>query len=273
MSKFKNQVVWITGCSSGIGKELAKEFAKEGAKLVLSARRTSNLEALAKELNQSGTEVLISTCDVTQDGDCERSVGETLAKFGQLDVVVANAGFGVVGKAENLKVEDYKRQFETNVYGVLRTVYASLPALKKSRGRLAITGSVTGFVTLPGNSPYTMSKHCVKALSYALYHELAPYGIAVTHIAPGFVTSEIRQVDNLGVHHPHSKERLPLWLQMPTAVAARKIVKAVAARRRERILTGHGYWAVFFASHFPNLFAFAIRHMGLKARQQPEFAQ
>lgn len=270
MSKFQNQVVLITGASSGIGEALARVFASHGAKLVLAARRTDALKKLESELSAKGVEVLCSKCDVTKDGDCETTVKEAIAKFGKLDVVVANAGFGVVGNLESLRLEDYKRQFDTNVYGVLRTVYAALPALKQTSGRLAIIGSVTGFLSLPGNSPYTMSKHCVKALCDALYHEFRPYGISVTHIAPGFVTSEIRRVDNLGIHHEGAKEGLPLWLQMPTMTAAKKIFKAIYLRKRVRVVTAHGYWAVWIGTHFPGFFAFAIKSFGLAARGEPK---
>ncbi len=273
MLKFKNQVVLITGASSGIGEALAKEFAAHGAKLVLAARRTEQLTKVSEELMKVGTETLVSRCDVTKDGDCENTVKEALAKFGRIDVVIANAGFGVVGNLEKLRLADYTRQFDTNVYGVLRTVYATLPALKQSKGRLAIVGSVTGFLSLPGNTPYTMSKHCVKALCDALYHEFKPYGISVTHIAPGFVTSEIRRVDNLGIHHAAAKESLPLWLQMPAVTAAKKMLKAIYCKKRVRIVTAHGYWAVFLGTHFPGIFAFAIRHIGLTARAQPDIAK
>ncbi len=273
MPQFKKKVVLITGASSGIGEGLAKQFAKQGAQLVLAARRVENLQKLSDELTKQGVETLVCRCDVTFAGDCEKMVESAMQKFGKIDVVVANAGFGVVGKFETLKPEDYRRQFETNIYGVLNTLYASLNALKASKGRLALVGSVTGFVTLPGNSPYTMSKHAIRSLSYALYYELKSYGISVTHIAPGFVTSEIRRVDNLGNHHPQVQETLPKWIQMPTAKAAKKIVKAIYQRRRERILTGHGYWAVFAASHFPNLFAFLVGRVGLRARKQVQISK
>ena len=115
-----------------------------------------------------------------------------------------------------------------------------MPELRKTRGRLVLIGSVAGYISMPNASPYAMSKFAIRALALALGPELAPHGVAVTLISPGFITSEIRQVDNRGVHHPLAKDPLPAWLAMPADVAAKKIVSAAYRRRREAIITVHG---------------------------------
>jgi len=99
--------------------------------MALAARRLDRLEALAAEIGATGRRALAIPCDVTRDGDLERAAGLARAAFGKLDVVVANAGFGVVGALETLALDDYRRQFETNVFGVLRTVYATLDELRR----------------------------------------------------------------------------------------------------------------------------------------------
>lgn len=248
MSGAGEQVVWITGASSGIGEALAREWRRRGARLVLSARRVERLEALARELG--GVEwARVVPCDVTRDGDCERAVAEAWAAFGRLDVAVANAGFGVAGAFELLGVEDFKRQFETNVYGVVRTAAAALPRLKESRGRLVIIGSVAGHIGIPGGAPYSMSKFAVRSLAQTLQSEWKEKGVSVTLISPGFVDSEIRQVDNSGLYHQEYRDPIPRWLRVPTPVAARAIVNAVDARALERVITGHGKLLVFVARH------------------------
>ena len=209
MDKFQNKHVFITGASAGIGAALAHEFASQGARLTLTARRLHLLEGLAQDLIARGTEVLVETCDVTQDGDLERALEKARERFGKVDVVVANAGFGVVGKLENLKLEDSRRQFETNVFGVLRTIQCSLEDLKQTRGSLVLLGSVAGYISLPNASPYAMSKFAIRALADSLWAELAPYGIAVTLISPGFVESSIRKVDNQGVFQRASEDPMP----------------------------------------------------------------
>jgi short-subunit dehydrogenase len=263
-------VVFITGASSGIGQALAREWAQRGADLALAARRVDRLERLAAELaSQHARRPLVIPCDVTRDGDLERGVVRTLEAFGRIDVAVANAGFGVVGPVASLTLDDYRRQFETNVFGVLRTVYATLPALRASHGRLAIIGSVSGHLAMPGTSAYAMSKFAVSALARALDLEIYREGVSVTLISPGFVESEIHQVDNRGVFYLEAKNAAPRWLRMRTDRAARKIVRAVTRRRAELVFPGHGKLAVFLQRHFPWLLRGAVRTFGIKGRDEP----
>ncbi len=267
--KFRDHVVLITGASSGIGAALARELAREGAKLVLLARRRERLEDLCAELTAAGSQVLVHLGDVTQRAELDAAVALAVAHYGRLDMAIANAGFGVVGPVEKLAVGDYRRQFATNVFGVLETIQAALPELRKTRGRLLLIGSVAGYVSMPGSSPYSMSKFAVRALAEALAPELRPDGVAVTLISPGFIASEIRQVDNQGVHHGHAKERLPAWLVMPAELAAKKIVSAAYRRRREAIITVHGKVFVWLQRFAPWVFRLAARR-GVRGRGEPK---
>ncbi|MCB0404008.1 MAG: SDR family NAD(P)-dependent oxidoreductase, partial [Bdellovibrionales bacterium] len=136
-------VAVITGASSGIGEALAKVYAARGFQTVLLARRLDRTQTLAQSLSPMG---LALAADVTCDSDLHEACATTLEKYGRVDTVVANAGFGVSGLVEKLTIADYQKQFETNVYGVLRTFYAFKDALKQSRGRFAIIGSVNGYI-------------------------------------------------------------------------------------------------------------------------------
>lgn len=267
MPRFTGQTVFLTGASSGIGAALAREFAREGAALVLTARRLDRLEALAAELRASGARALAVACDVTRDGDVEAALTKAREAFGRIDVVVANAGFGVVGRFEKLSLEDFRRQFETNVFGVLRTVQAGLEDLKKSRGRLVLMGSVSGHLSAPEASPYSMSKFSVRALAEALYAELAPHGISVTLISPGFVATDIRHVDNQGLYRAEAKDPVPAWLQMPAEKAARQILRAAARGRREKIVTWHGKAFVLIGRLCPGLIPRLFRRLSRKVRR------
>lgn len=249
---FKDKVVLITGASSGIGEELARQLAQARAKVALAARRKDVLESLAEKIAAGGEHtVLAFECDVTRDGDVERAVAETVRQWGKLDVVIANAGFGIVGPLRQLTLEDYRRQFETNVFGVLRTVLAALPEIEKSKGNVVLIGSVSGWAASPGASPYAMSKFAVRALANSITPELRLAGVKVTLISPGFVASDIRRVDNQGQLHAGAKDPVPAWLIMSTKKAARQILQAVARGKREAIITGHGKLLVALERFFP----------------------
>ena len=269
MRHFEGKVVLITGASSGIGAALGREFAAQRATVALAARRADRLRTLADAITEAGGKAVPVPCDVTRDGDLERTVASIVEEFGHLDVAVANAGFGVVGAFAALAMEDYRRQFETNVFGLLRTSYAAVPELKRSRGVLVLLGSVTGYVAAPGASPYAMSKFAVRAFAESARPELAKDGVAVVLITPGFVDSEIRRVDNRGRFHADAPEPIPAWLRMPTQQAARRIVRAVARRRAEKVITVHAGLAVFLARHFPGLVRRVLRR-GRPYRTAPD---
>jgi short-subunit dehydrogenase len=269
--KFSDHAVLITGASSGIGAALARELAREGAQLVLMARRRERLDALCAELTAAGAQAIAHTGDVTRRADLHAAVAVAVERYGRLHMVVANAGFGVVGTLDELTVEDYRRQFETNVFSVLETVKACLPELRKTRGRVVLLGSVAGYISAPNASPYAMSKFAIRALGAALGPELEPSGVSVTLISPGFVASEIRQVDNRGVHHAVARDPLPSWLVMPADAAAKKIVTAAYRRQREAIVTVHGKVLVWLERFAPWVLRLAMRY-GAKGRGEPKRA-
>jgi short-subunit dehydrogenase len=267
MGSQTGKVALITGASSGIGAALARELARGGADLVLAARREERLRELAREIEAMGRRAIAVACDVTRDGDLERAVAASVETFGRLDIAVANAGFGVAGLAEDLRLDDFRRQMETNVFGVLRTLYAALPELKKTRGHFVVVGSVSGHLPTPTTSAYCMSKFAVRGFTASIHDELAAHGIAVTLVSPGFVDSDIRRVDNRGRVHEDAPDPVPAWLRVPTDRAVRTIARAIARRRREVVVTGHGKALVFLYRHAPWLVDFLIARFGTPKRR------
>lgn len=262
---FKDKSVLITGASSGIGEEMARQLAEAGAKLTLAARRWELLDTLAQSIALAGaTKPLVVQCDVTKDGDVERAVAEAVRHWGRVDIAIANAGFGVVGPIKTLSIDDYRRQFETNVFGVLRTIYAALPQIERTKGNIVIIGSVAGWTATPGASPYSMSKFAIRALANCITPELRQSGVRVTLISPGFVASNIRRIDNRGELHASAKEPVPAWLVMPTEKAVKQILRAVARGKREAIVTGHGKIFVAMERFAPWVLRAATR--GIAAR-------
>jgi NADP-dependent 3-hydroxy acid dehydrogenase YdfG len=175
----------ITGASSGIGAATARHAAQAGYRLILAARSTDKLETLAAELGGEDRAIAIR-CDVTEWDQQEAMVEGALAKFGRLDVVFANAGFGASRGFTNESPEHWRSMVLTNVYGAALTIRASLEAVKRSKGHFLLTGSVAGRRALPG-SLYSATKWAVTAMGESLRLELNDTGVRVTLIEPGMV--------------------------------------------------------------------------------------
>jgi len=159
---------------------------------------------------------------------------------------------------------------------VLRTIYAALPELEKTRGNLAIISSVSGWVATPGASPYCMSKFALRALANSITPELKLDGVKVTLISPGFVASEIRRVDNQGMLHEGAADPVPDWLVMSTDKAVRKMLRAVARGKREEIITLHGKLFVAierFAPWVNRILTARMARQGRSYRSRPKDVQ
>lgn len=262
--KFSDQVVLITGASSGIGEATAYEFAKEGAKLALIARRKDRLEMVKEKIIQNKGIAEIFVADVTNYEELKNAVEGIIRTWGKLDVVLANAGIGVPGHILQLKAEDFRRQFETNFFGVINTIETTLPYLIKQKGRLGIVGSVAGRVCTPLSAPYCSSKFAVVALSECIYYDLKPMGVSVTLINPGFVKSEIRHKNKYG-ELTNRPDPVPSFLVMPTEKAGKQIVCALYRRIPELIITKHGKLSIFFGRHFPRTYRFLLGILSRKS--------
>jgi short-subunit dehydrogenase len=249
---------------------MAEAWVRRGAWVILSARREDRLRELSQRLNALGKgRSSVVACDVTSDESMRAAAARIQAEGGPIDTVIANAGFGVSGTVAKLSLQDYQRQFDTNVYGVIRTVQAALPLLRGPGSRIGLVGSVAGHVSLPGGSAYSMSKFAVRALAESLWAELHRKGISVTLISPGFVESDIRKIDNQGRYVETEKDPLPAWLVVPREKAALEIVRGVEARRKEVVITGHGRLIVFLIRYCKCLVDFALLRM-VENRPEPK---
>jgi len=178
-------VFLITGASTGIGAATARAATAAGHRVVLAARSEDKLQALASELGGEERAIAVR-CDVTAWEDDERLVHTALDRFGRLDVVFANAGFGAKRGWLEETPEHWRDMVLTNVLGAAYTARAAIPALKESRGHLLLTSSVAGRRALAG-SLYSCTKHAVTAMGEALRQDLNDTGVRVTSIEPGMV--------------------------------------------------------------------------------------
>ena len=172
----------ITGCSSGIGKATAARLARHGWTVYATARRPETLAEL--------TDCKHLALDVTDEASMSAAVEQVLAEAGQIDALINNAGYSLSGAVETLDVEDIRREFETNVVGLVRLSQLVLPAMRShGSGRIVNIGSMGGKLTFPGGGAYHASKYAVEAFSDALRYEVAGFGVQVVLIEPGLITT------------------------------------------------------------------------------------
>ncbi len=253
MTNKKENVVWITGASSGIGKAMAFEFAKSGYKVVLSARRKELLEEIALNIQNSGGEALVVPVDIMEEQSIEKAVQTIIDSWSRMDIAVANAGFGVFGGIDQLTAKDWNRQFQGNVSGLALTIKHALPHLKQTKGRIGLVGSVGAYLPNPSLGAYGASKAAVNSIGLTMQVELMGTGVSCTTLHPGFVVSEIARIDNEGVWHPDRQDPRPSKLIWPTDKAAKVMVKAIMKRKRNYVFTTHGRILVWLQNWFPGL--------------------
>jgi len=186
--------VLITGATDGLGRAAALLLAGRGYRVFAagrSAEKRAQLDTLAREKNLP-LETL--ELDVTDDTSVQRAVAGVLAKTGAIDFLINNAGVNFTAAVEDLRLEDWRRQFETNFFGVLRVTQAVVPHMRERRsGRILMMSSVSGFVTAPTQGAYSSSKFALEAMSNALRLELYPFNVQVVLIEPGYIVTGIQQ--------------------------------------------------------------------------------
>lgn len=221
------KVVIITGASSGLGEATARYLAARGAKLVLAARRTDKLQALAAELSAAGTDVLVQATDVTDMAQVQALADATLKRFARIDVLVNNAGIMPLAPLAKLRVDEWSRMIDVNIKGVLHGVAAVLPTMTaQADGHIINIASVAGHkLFTPGGTVYSATKFAVRALSEGLRAE-APAGVRTTIVSPGAVESELK----LGSSDADSSAGVQAFYQanqIPADSVARAIAYAI----------------------------------------------
>ncbi len=182
-SKTTSRVWFITGCSSGFGRLLAEEVLKAGDKVVATARNIATIADLEKQYPKTARAISL---DVTHREQIATAVEQALDHFGHIDVLVNNAGYGMVAALEEATDEDIRREIDTNVYGVVNVTRALLPHLRaRKSGHVINLSSIAGIISMPGLGYYNLTKYAVEGFSEALAMEVAPLGIKVTLIEPG----------------------------------------------------------------------------------------
>lgn len=252
---FRDQVVIITGASSGIGRALAQQLAGQGAKVVLAARRAGLLEQVAEACRQAGGEALAIPTDVADQAQCRALVEKTVAMFGRLDLLVNNAGLAVIARLEDYSdLSLFQHTMDVNFYGAVYCTYYALPHLICSRGRIVAVSSLGGKAPLPYNSPYIASKFAIHGFFDSLRIELERHGVSVTIICPYWVVTGFHeaQLDKDGLPRgPRGRAIYTKNMMSPERCA--QVILRAANRRQREVLMGPGHLIAWLKLLAPGL--------------------
>ena len=223
-SNIAEKVVAITGASSGIGQSTAKFLARQGAKVVLGARRKNRIDEVVEEISATGGKAIGFAVDVTKRAEVEALIKRAVDSFGRVDVIINNAGIMPIAPVDALKVEEWDRQIDVNIKGLLYGVAAVLPYMQKQKnGHIINIASVFGIkVFAPGGTVYCATKSAVRALTEGLRMELHSQNIRCTMISPGAVASELPESSS----EEATRKNLREFYKM--AIPAESIARAIA---------------------------------------------
>ena len=183
-----SRVWFITGASRGIGLEIARQALSAGERVVATGRTVDSVQAA---LGNPSEHLLCLALDVTQPGQAERAVQDAVAAFGRIDVLVNNAGYGHLGVFEEIGAREIAAQFDTNVFGLMHVTRQVLPVMRRQKsGRIFNLSSVGGVVGFPGAAVYCATKFAVEGFGASLAPEIAPLGIQLTTVEPGFTRTD-----------------------------------------------------------------------------------
>lgn len=264
-SVFKENVVIITGASSGIGRQLALQLADQGAWLSLAARRVDRLEAVAEQCRQRGGAALVVPTDVSQQGQCQELIQRTVGEYGRLDTLINDAGITMWSRFEDMQsLEPLESVMQTNYFGSVYCTHYALPHLKRSQGRIVAVASLAGKSGIPMRSGYAASKHAVVGFFDSLRIEVAEHGISVTVIYPDYVASETHARAFGPDGEPLGESPIQEGAVMTAETCAALVLKAAGRRERQAILSRRGKILLWVRLIAPGL----VDRVALRATQR-----
>jgi len=250
--KLNNKIVIITGASSGIGKSLAHEFARRGATLVLAARQYVTLCEIAQQLQEQYTiKALAVQCDVTLESDCQHLINQAKLTFGQIDVLINNAGISMRALFKDVDVQVLKTLMDVNFWGVVYCTKYALPEITRAQGSIVGVSSIAGYKGLPGRTGYSASKFAMNGFLDSLRVENLKTGVHVMTACPGFTASNIRNTALNKEGNRQGESSMHEEKMMTSEEVAKRIADGVENRTRTLIMTGQGRLTVLLSKIFP----------------------
>lgn len=234
--ELKGKIVLITGASSGFGEDTAIQFAREGARVILAARRVERLGQIVDQINQDGGDATSMPMDIGDSAQVRQLVADVLAKFGRIDILFNNAGFGRLNFLDQLDIEkDIEPQILVNLTGLIHITRLVLPSMIAQRsGHIINMSSVAGWIGTALYSIYSATKFGVRGFTDALRQEVKPLGIHVSGVYPGPAKTEFGQ--HIGLTRDKRKFNFPRSMSMSSEYVARQVVKLAKHPRSNLIL-------------------------------------
>lgn len=240
MSTMENKVIWITGASSGIGESLAYAFAKRKCKLVLTARRADELERVKKACNLPEEQIMLLPMDIAEHAMAEPNAKKIIERFGQLDVLVNNAGLSHWSKIKDMTFDVLQRIINVNFLGAAALTKAVLPHfIEKKAGQVVVVSSILGKIVTPKQAAYNASKHALHGFFDTLRAEYSEDGIKVLLVCPGFVNTNVavNSLDRDG--KPIGRNNKMIENGLSPDYVAEKIIDAIESGKEEILLAGN----------------------------------
>lgn len=248
----KDQVVIITGASSGIGQALVFEYAHRGAKIVMAARSLSKMEEIRSSLKQKSVSIIAVKTDVSIEEDCKNLINKAIDEFGRIDVLINNAGVSMRALFKDLDLDVIRNLMNVNFWGTVYCSKYALPHLLEAKGSLVGVISIAAYIGLPARSGYSASKFAVRGFLETIRVENLKTGLHVLIAAPGFTESNIRKValvedGSIQGESPRDENKM-----MTAEEVAHRIASSIERRKPELILTFvEGKLSVFLKKFFP----------------------
>ncbi|MFZ5722956.1 MAG: SDR family oxidoreductase [Pseudomonadota bacterium] len=257
-SGFEQQVVWITGASSGIGAALAEAFSRLGARVVLSARRVAELEKVRARCERPADHFVLPL-DMAS-ADFAQSVADVLARYGRIDVLINNAGISQRSRVAQTGLDVDRRIMEVNYFGVVALTRAVLPVMQRQgSGHIIVVSSLVGLISTPMRSTYAASKHALHGFFEALRAEEYDNGIRVLMVCPGSVRTEVSVHALAGDGSEHGVVDEMIGNGLDPAVCADRILAALKAGREQVLVSGPERLAVTLYKILPSLYRRLVR--------------
>ena len=246
---YKDKIVVVTGGTDGIGKALVEDLLNRGAKVATCGRNHDKLYQL--QSSYASYPLLTMVCDVSHENDCRRFIEITLKTYGQIDILINNAGISMRALLKNVNSEVIRKVMDINFFGTMYCTKYALNSLIERKGTIVGVSSIAGYRGLPGRSGYSASKFALQGWLEAIRTELIDDGVHVMWVCPGFTTSNIRNAALNKEGHSHGESPMDEGTMMTAEECVKRILKAIEKKKRKSYLSIRWWLVAKFLNALP----------------------